>query len=118
MGTQEIFPKTAKILWTITRLFFSHYFNKSLVVNIMSPNVFVPGAPSLTTALHMVEPCLDHDNTLLVPVVLSTWMPEKVGGMAGKSLIFAETQVCLISYQIKIIFVNKQKLVNKRCTVV
>ncbi|XP_054267852.1 teneurin-a-like isoform X4 [Macrosteles quadrilineatus] len=58
------------------------------------------GAPSLTTALHMVEPCLDHDNTLLVPVVLSTWMPEKVGGMAGKSLIFAETQMLQESIRI------------------
>lgn len=36
---------------------------------------------------------MDHDETLLMPVILSTWMPEKVGGKPGKSLIFAETQV-------------------------
>lgn len=52
------------------------------------------------TALHLVEPCQDHDNTVLVPVVLSTWMPEKVGGLAGKSLVFAETQVITNQYQI------------------
>ncbi|XP_014290946.3 teneurin-a isoform X3 [Halyomorpha halys] len=45
-------------------------------------------------------PCIDHDETLLMPVILSTWMPEKVGGMPGKSLIFAETQMLQESIRI------------------
>ncbi|KAJ1524354.1 hypothetical protein ONE63_010856 [Megalurothrips usitatus] len=39
------------------------------------------------------SPCEAHDHTLLKPVVVSTWMPEKVGGLAGRSLVFAETQI-------------------------
>ncbi|KAG8307286.1 hypothetical protein J6590_024932 [Homalodisca vitripennis] len=58
------------------------------------------GAPSLMTALHTARPCMDHDNTVLVPVVLSTWMPEKVGGLAGKSLVLAETQMLQESIRI------------------
>ncbi|XP_073995971.1 teneurin-a transmembrane protein isoform X3 [Rhodnius prolixus] len=45
-------------------------------------------------------PCMDHDETLLMPVILSTWMPEKVGGKPGKSLIFAETQMLQQSIRI------------------
>lgn len=39
------------------------------------------------------EPCMDHDHETLRPIIVETWMPEKVGGLAGESLIFAETQV-------------------------
>ena len=38
-------------------------------------------------------PCLEHDHELLRPIIVSTWMPEKVGGLPGKSLVFAESQV-------------------------
>lgn len=40
-------------------------------------------------------PCLEHDHEILRPVIVSTWMPEKVGGLPGKSLVFAESQVNL-----------------------
>ncbi|XP_049862885.1 teneurin-a isoform X3 [Schistocerca gregaria] len=46
------------------------------------------------------EPCLDHDHELLRPVVMSTWMPEKVGGIPGRSLVFAETQILQESIRI------------------
>jgi hypothetical protein len=49
-----------------------------------------PSSP-LTSGEH--GPCMDHDHEMLHPVVMSTWMPDKVGGMPGKSLVFAETQV-------------------------
>lgn len=38
-------------------------------------------------------PCLEHDHEILRPIIVSTWMPEKVGGLPGKSLVFAESQV-------------------------
>jgi hypothetical protein len=38
-------------------------------------------------------PCLEHDHETLRPIIVGTWMPEKVGGLPGKSLIFAESQV-------------------------
>lgn len=37
--------------------------------------------------------CMDHDHELLKPQVISTWMPNAVGSMANKRVIFAETQV-------------------------
>nr|CAH7727154.1 unnamed protein product [Callosobruchus chinensis] len=37
--------------------------------------------------------CDDHDPELLSPIVTGTWMPEAVGGIEGKSAIFAETQI-------------------------
>lgn len=37
-----------------------------------------------------VTPCMDHKET---SQIISTWLPEKIGGMSGKSVIFAETQV-------------------------
>lgn len=38
-------------------------------------------------------PCLEHDHETLRPIIVGTWMPEKVGGLPGKSLVFAESQV-------------------------
>ncbi|XP_063223573.1 teneurin-a [Bacillus rossius redtenbacheri] len=46
------------------------------------------------------SPCFDHDHEYLRPVIMSTWMPEKVGGIPGKSLVFAETQILQESIQI------------------
>nr|CAD7424065.1 unnamed protein product [Timema monikensis] len=45
-------------------------------------------------------PCLDHDHELLRPVIMSTWMPEKVGAMPGRCLVLAETQILQESIQI------------------
>lgn len=36
---------------------------------------------------------MEHDHELLQPQVISTWMPNGVGSMAGNRVIFAETQV-------------------------
>lgn len=49
--------------------------------------------------------CMDHDHELLKPQVISTWMPNGVGSMPGKRVIFAETQVCEIDNM-----VNSNKL--------
>ncbi|XP_011500847.1 PREDICTED: teneurin-a isoform X2 [Ceratosolen solmsi marchali] len=38
-------------------------------------------------------PCMEHDHETLRPIIVGTWMPEKVGGLPGKSLVFAETQI-------------------------
>lgn len=37
--------------------------------------------------------CSDHDHELLRPILTSTWMPNAIGSMAGRSAIFAENQV-------------------------
>lgn len=37
--------------------------------------------------------CMDHDHEKLRPQLISTWMPNGVGAMPGKRVIFAETQV-------------------------
>lgn len=39
--------------------------------------------------------CMDHDHEKLKPQLISTWMPNGVGAMPGKRVIFAETQVSL-----------------------
>lgn len=36
---------------------------------------------------------MDHDHEKLKPQLISTWMPNGVGAMPGKRVIFAETQV-------------------------
>lgn len=37
--------------------------------------------------------CKDHNHEILKPHLTSTWMPNAVGSMSGKSLIFAEAEV-------------------------
>jgi hypothetical protein len=37
--------------------------------------------------------CPDHNHELLRPLLTSTWMPNAIGSMAGRSAIFAENQV-------------------------
>lgn len=37
--------------------------------------------------------CLEHNHEELKPQLISTWMPNGVGAMPGKRVIFAETQV-------------------------
>ncbi|XP_037027391.1 teneurin-a isoform X8 [Bradysia coprophila] len=44
--------------------------------------------------------CLDHDHELLKPQLISTWMPNGVGSMPGKRVIFAETQIVQEAIQI------------------
>ncbi|XP_058838920.1 teneurin-a isoform X1 [Topomyia yanbarensis] len=44
--------------------------------------------------------CLEHDHELLKPQLMSTWMPNGVGSMPGRSVIFAETQIVQESIQI------------------
>ncbi|EAT34453.1 AAEL013308-PA, partial [Aedes aegypti] len=44
--------------------------------------------------------CLEHDHELLRPQLTSTWMPNGVGSVPGKSIIFAETQIIQESIQI------------------
>ncbi|XP_055616662.1 teneurin-a isoform X3 [Toxorhynchites rutilus septentrionalis] len=44
--------------------------------------------------------CLEHEHELLKPQLTSTWMPNGVGSMPGKSVIFAETQIVQESIRI------------------
>lgn len=49
---------------------------------------FIDGNANESTAI-----CPDHDHELLKPLLTSTWMPNAIGSMAGRSTIFAENQV-------------------------
>lgn len=40
--------------------------------------------------------CTDHDHELLKPQLISTWMPNGVGAMPGRRMVFAETQVSFV----------------------
>jgi hypothetical protein len=51
---------------------------------------FMDGNANETTVI-----CPDHDHELLRPILTSTWMPNAIGSMAGRSTIFAENQVSL-----------------------
>lgn len=42
--------------------------------------------------------CKDHDHELLRPHLTSTWMPNAVGSMSGKSVVFAEAEVRIEFY--------------------
>lgn len=39
--------------------------------------------------------CKDHDHEILKPHLTSTWMPNAIGSMPGKSVIFAEAEVSM-----------------------
>ena len=52
---------------------------------------FIDGNANDTTAI-----CPDHDHELLRPILTSTWMPNAIGSMAGRSTIFAENQVSFL----------------------
>ncbi|XP_008203483.1 teneurin-a isoform X4 [Nasonia vitripennis] len=53
-----------------------------------------PGFPGFSANLFDEHgPCMEHDHETLRPIIVGTWMPEKVGGLPGKSLVFAETQI-------------------------
>ncbi|XP_051159641.1 teneurin-a isoform X4 [Leptopilina boulardi] len=52
------------------------------------------GFPGFSVGLFGLNgPCEEHDHETLRPIIVDTWMPEKVGGLPGKSLVFAETQI-------------------------
>ncbi|XP_046803493.1 teneurin-a isoform X2 [Lucilia cuprina] len=44
--------------------------------------------------------CMEHDHEELKPQLISTWMPNGIGAMSGKRVIFAETQIVQESIQI------------------
>ncbi|KAG5682597.1 hypothetical protein PVAND_011940 [Polypedilum vanderplanki] len=44
--------------------------------------------------------CKDHDHELLRPHLTSTWMPNAIGSMSGRSVIFAEAEIVQESVQI------------------
>ncbi|XP_058794630.1 teneurin-a isoform X3 [Phymastichus coffea] len=56
-----------------------------------SPPIGFPGFSASLFDEH--GPCMEHDHESLRPIIVSTWMPEKLGGLPGKSLVFAETQI-------------------------
>lgn len=71
------------------------------------------GFPGISMGLFSEHgPCLEHDHEILRPIIVSTWMPEKVGGLPGKSLVFAESQVILRFRDSLFIFHSCTKMAN------
>lgn len=67
--------------------------NNELQQYMMGPYEILCSAIGLyEQSLYNVTPCIHHKES---PQIISTWLPEKIGGMPGKSVIFAETQVKL-----------------------
>ncbi|XP_050300219.1 teneurin-a isoform X3 [Anthonomus grandis grandis] len=60
-----------------------------------SPALYFPGVSRsfFDSDGSLPNVCEDHDPETLRPIITGTWMPEAVGGMQGRSAIFAETQI-------------------------
>ncbi|CAG9766607.1 unnamed protein product [Ceutorhynchus assimilis] len=60
-----------------------------------SPALYFPGVSRsfFDSEGSLPNVCDEHDPELLRPIITGTWMPEAVGGMQGRSVIFAETQI-------------------------
>lgn len=59
------------------------------------PAVDFPGVSRslFTDASDLPLTCHDHYPNNVYPIITGTWMPESVGGLPGRSLVFAESQV-------------------------
>ncbi|XP_071524010.1 teneurin-a-like isoform X5 [Panulirus ornatus] len=51
------------------------------------------GGAGSGTGVGWGEPCLEHDNSRMVPQVVSTYLPHTVGGAPHLPVVFTETQV-------------------------
>ncbi|CAH0560894.1 unnamed protein product [Brassicogethes aeneus] len=60
-----------------------------------NPAINFPGVSRSLFTSNGVLPntCEEHDPEFLNPLITGTWMPEAVGGMQGRSVVFAETQI-------------------------
>jgi hypothetical protein len=47
-------------------------------------------------SIETTQVCNEHNYEMLQPHITSTWMPNAIGSMPGRSVIFAETQVGFI----------------------
>lgn len=82
--------KSQQLIYLYVSSFYrSSFLNKNPAVNFpgVSHSYFNGNSNTLPST------CEDHDPELLKPVITGTWMPEAVGGLPGKSVIFAETQI-------------------------
>ncbi|XP_060532128.1 teneurin-a isoform X2 [Cylas formicarius] len=60
-----------------------------------NPALYFPGVSRSFFGIGGTLPhaCDEHDPELLKPVITGTWMPEAVGGLMRRSVVFAETQI-------------------------
>lgn len=73
-------------------MFFNNFSNSRLSKN---PAINFPGVSKSIFNFNGELPvvCLEHNPKNVFPIITGTWMPESVGGLPGRSLIFAESQV-------------------------
>ncbi|XP_071056324.1 teneurin-a isoform X2 [Onthophagus taurus] len=69
--------------------------HESTRIHTRNPAINFPGVTRslFTLSGDLPETCSTHDPEILKPVITGTWMPEAVGGLAGQSVIFSETQI-------------------------
>lgn len=60
-----------------------------------SQSAAAAAAAAIAAAAATAAICTAHDHELLKPQLISTWMPNGVGSLPGRRVIFAETQVSL-----------------------
>nr|CAD7569594.1 unnamed protein product [Timema californicum] len=77
-----------------------HHMDGTVKCTVPYKDFYLPGRATPLFGGTQRAPCLDHDHELLRPVIMSTWMPEKVGAMPGRCLVLAETQILQESIQI------------------
>lgn len=66
-------------------------------LNALQYNFHDGSANDTNVAVTNVAICPVHDHEQLRPILTSTWMPNAVGSMAGRSAVFAENQVSLFT---------------------
>ena len=64
------------------------FFKKSWRYNYWDNTEYLTGPDTL-----WIQPCLDHNHDSMKPQVVSTYLPDTVGGAPESSVVFAETQV-------------------------
>ncbi|XP_046395629.1 teneurin-a isoform X3 [Ischnura elegans] len=57
-----------------------------------TPTLLQPSPPPPPLARYS-RPCAAHDTEYMRPILVSTWLPDAVGGAPGENLVFAETQI-------------------------
>lgn len=75
----------------------AYHFNEDSSTAAVAAAIAAAAASAATHSSNATAPaggaCLEHDHELLRPQLIGTWMPNGVGSMPGRRVIFAETQV-------------------------
>ena len=99
------------VIYTIEQMRNYIVFQKHDFISVFFPHFIFLEILKFPALEQGVELCVDHNESSLNPHVLSTWVPEKIGGPTTKRLIYLESQVIII-FRSSIIFILKMIPVN------